>query len=120
MTVVEVREALAREEVWLAEAGKVLAALPPDDPRRQKGAEKLRQRQEKHRALKQQLQKIEDDVLEIRYPFAVRWSRQKGVMEIRDCFTGGWLIVEASQVPDHWRWEATAIARRERAARKAA
>lgn len=54
---------------------------------------------------------------EHRYPWCVRWARARGLLEVRDVFTGEWHQVEASQVPDEWRWEATQTSRAERAAR---
>src|SRR5919198_567597 len=45
------------------------------------------------------------------FPFAVRWSRERGWLEVRDSFTGAWHEVPAEQCPPHWRRWATAVAR---------
>jgi hypothetical protein len=42
-------------------------------------------------------------VPEQRYPFEVRWGRERGWLRLRDCFRGEWLEVLASECPTWWQ-----------------
>lgn len=102
-------------ETWLVAAAPVVAQLAhtPDDPRYQRAREVLRQKLRRYELLAEQPESMQ------RYPFKVRWGRERGILEVRDCFDGQWLQMEASQAPDAWRAEASRISRDSRAARAA-
>ena len=40
------------------------------------------------------------------FPFEVRWGRERGWLQVRDCFTGEWHQVLATQCPEWWRDQA--------------
>lgn len=99
--VAPVTHTLARLDTWLAEARAVLDGLTPDDPRRARAERLIRERQaERDRSA------ADEQRLEQRYPWHVRWGRERGVLEVRDVFDGSWIGVDAREAPDGWRREA--------------
>lgn len=105
----------AEIDAWITEAAPVVAQLArtPDDPRYRRAREVLRQKLRRYELLAEQPASMQ------RFAFRVRWSRERGILEVRDCFDGQWLQMEASQAPDAWRAEASRISREARAARAA-
>ena len=103
----ELHQALRVLSAWLVRAGEVLAALAPDDPRLPKAAAQLGRRQKTYAWLEERRDTLESDGLELRFPFAVRWARTQGRLEVRDAFSGEWLEVDASRCPEWWRRRAT-------------
>lgn len=114
------KQTLTAARAWLTRAGPLLADMEKSDPRREKAAAQLRRRQAVYRALEELAKVSEETRLRVRYPFAVRWARQKGVLLVRDCLDGDWLEVSATTVPPWWKWVATEDAKKERAGRKVA
>lgn len=112
----QLRAAQDALHTWLAEAGALIVTLSSEQ--QQRAAAQLRRRQTVYRELGERQQASRAASLETRFPFAVRWTYQRGVLEVRDCFDGGWLQVNATEVPPTWRQWATEDAKRERAQRR--
>lgn len=118
-----VAEAIDALTAWLPRAEAVLNELPEDDERYAGAVATVVRRRATLLALDhtfaRELGRRDAAEFQARFPFAVRWGRERGWLEIRDVFDGGWLRAEASSCPDWWRWAASQIARAERARRAA-
>jgi hypothetical protein len=44
---------------------------------------------------------------EIRFDMEIRWAREKGWLQVRDPFTGGWHEILAKEAPRGWTRAAT-------------
>lgn len=111
-------EVLGVLAAWLSAAGTVVTDLgrTPMDPRYTVALRKLERRGRVYRRVLAALTALPVAPGQ-RYPFDVRWARERGVLEVRDCWSGAWLALDAAQAPDHWRWRATGAARAVRALR---
>lgn len=96
---------LAALDAWIAEAQAVLAGMDATDPRHARGCALVAKRKAERETLAWPV---------ARYPFAVRWAREKGWLEIRDIHDGSWIGAMAYTCPDSWRREATAMSRARR------
>lgn len=114
-------EALSALAAWLAEAGPVATELSrtPADPRYVVAVSKLARRGAAYRAVLGALTALNAGA-GLRFGFDVRWTRAKGILEVRDCETGGWLVVNAPDVPRAWVRRATIDANAEREQRRGA
>jgi hypothetical protein len=93
---------------WLGQAGQVvqqLAQSAPGSAKYTKAAEMLARRHQVYQRTHERIEELSQaEDAPFRYPFAVRWAREMGWLEVRDCFTGQWHQIPASDAPDRWRW----------------